>query len=475
MAFEPESIENVQREYNRVKKEIDELEPFEFEEGVTIIFDGWATMLDGKALGYITGVTGLQNCPLCGATPSKMSCQNVDFDLLDHEDILKHGLAPLHYKMRGMEFLIHLGMHSRIKTARVFKDTPNEESRNKREDDIKAGLYRELKIKVNEIRKTGGSSNTGPCAKRFFQGDPDIIAEILEIPPPLFIALRDIGNAISSNSDIDADEFQKLCDNFNEVFFTKFQKPEATTTAPRRGVPARGRGRGARRGGRRGGLDRQSQMPAPTPVQATQEQGDTEPKRPRLQRACTSSTQQTMEVDSSDSEESNSSEASSSSNNNADVPIRRGRGQIQRGRPRGTGRPRQEFVAETWYFMPSATHKVVTHGAAILRAINFPPGFMSEEPAEANNKVIRKIRETLTRKFNREVTMQDLFWRLLCNSDPLVLKELAPKRLKMRKKLPVHPNIIPLLKNRNVGSENVETDLNIDDQDSDDEINFITE
>ena len=178
MAFESESIENVVQEYNRVKKEIEELQPFELEDGVTIIFDGWATLLDGKALGYITGVTGLQNCPICGATPSKMSCQGVDFGVLDDNDILRHGLAPLHYKMRVMEFLIHLGMHSRIKVARVYKGTANEESRNNRETEIKAGLYEELKIKVNEIRKTGGTSNTGPVAKRFFQADPDFIAEL---------------------------------------------------------------------------------------------------------------------------------------------------------------------------------------------------------------------------------------------------------------------------------------------------------
>ena len=61
LSFEKETVENVRREYNRVKEEIANLLPYEFEDGVMVTVEAWATMLDGKALGYITGVTGLQN------------------------------------------------------------------------------------------------------------------------------------------------------------------------------------------------------------------------------------------------------------------------------------------------------------------------------------------------------------------------------------------------------------------------------
>ena len=47
--------------------------------------------------------------------------------------------------------------------------------------------------------------------------------------------------------------------------------------------------------------------------------------------------------------------------------------------------------------------------------------------------------------------MEDLFKRLLYVSDPLMLQAVAPKRLKERKRLPIHSNILPLLKNPDQG------------------------
>ena len=90
---------------------------------MTVSFHGWATMIDGKCLGYITGVTALQSCPLRGATLTEMSIKSSEFVLKDNEDILKHGLSPLHCKIRALKFLLHLGLHSEDKESRIQTGT----------------------------------------------------------------------------------------------------------------------------------------------------------------------------------------------------------------------------------------------------------------------------------------------------------------------------------------------------------------
>ena len=496
-----------------MKDEIEAMLPFIFEEGVSITFDGWATMIDGKVLGFINKVLAMQNCPMCNASPTKMSTRDSIYDtLVDHPDVLKHGFSPLHFKIRGMEFLIHLGMHSRIKVARCpcskvkGEKTPEQADRDERLEQIQKGLDDHLHIKVFRRDKMGGSTNSGPCAKRFFSGDPKIIAKILDIPSELFITLRDMGNAISSSFDVDPNEFEKLSERFHQCFFDNFQKPAEEAAnggrrAPRGRAPSRGR-----RGGHRAasgstaraaphnqdqedpddpepssqrptsqpprgtsttrgqpGVSRGTSVPAPqTQVQdeadeptfrRTRPVRSTAAKRPRY----TAPDSPTEMSDENPEEESNSPDSSS---NDIDELLDfmqinvRGR-RASRG---GAQRPhrRQKEKAETWYMMASTIHKVYKHGSAIIRACNFPPGLLSEEPAEANNKKIRFFREKLSRKFTRKETMTDLFYRLMYCSDPLMLQEIAPKRLRQRKKLPIHPSVASLLKHPEVDGQKSE-------------------
>lgn len=54
-----------------------------------------------------------------------------------------------------------------------------------------------------------------------------------------------------------------------------------------------------------------------------------------------------------------------------------------------------------WYYMPPTVHKVLLHGAAIIKSFIIPIGHLSEEAVEARNKDIRYYREHHTRKFSR--------------------------------------------------------------------------
>ena len=54
-----------------------------------------------------------------------------------------------------------------------------------------------------------------------------------------------------------------------------------------------------------------------------------------------------------------------------------------------------------WYPMPPAVHRVLIHGAEIIRAAKVPIGVLSEEPQESRNKDIKNYREMRARKCSR--------------------------------------------------------------------------
>ena len=73
-----------------------------------------------------------------------------------------------------------------------------------------------------------------------------------------------------------------------------------------------------------------------------------------------------------------------------------------------------------WYYMPQSLHRLLIHGASVIRNFNLPIGILSEEAQEAKNKEFKKFRESFTRKISRIKTNEDLMRRLLCSSDPLI-------------------------------------------------------
>lgn len=98
----------------------------------------------------------------------------------------------------------------------------------------------------------------------------------------------------------------------------------------------------------------------------------------------------------------------------------------------------QEYCAETrnlyltlysWYIMPVTLHKILVHGAEIIRNCVIPIGQMSEEASEAQNKLIRKIRLGHTCKISRVRTNLDLMKYILVSSDPYItLLNKMPKK-----------------------------------------------
>lgn len=56
-----------------------------------------------------------------------------------------------------------------------------------------------------------------------------------------------------------------------------------------------------------------------------------------------------------------------------------------------------------WYRMPPTLHKLLLHGHEVIQRSQFPIGHLSEEPQEALNKEILRMRRNHTRKCSRYI------------------------------------------------------------------------
>lgn len=85
-----------------------------------------------------------------------------------------------------------------------------------------------------------------------------------------------------------------------------------------------------------------------------------------------------------------------------------------------------------WFYMPTTVHKLLIHSARIIETSCFPIAQMSKKAQESCNKYIKKYRQEFARKSSRIKNMEDVFYRLLVSSDPLItsIRKLTTKKIK---------------------------------------------
>ena len=83
-----------------------------------------------------------------------------------------------------------------------------------------------------------------------------------------------------------------------------------------------------------------------------------------------------------------------------------------------------------WANITPTLHKVLAHAPDIISTFNNGLGLeqLSEEGLEASNKLIRRYRERLSRKFSFEDSIKYVFTRMLCQSDPVLILNRRMKR-----------------------------------------------
>ena len=103
-----------------------------------------------------------------------------------------------------------------------------------------------------------------------------------------------------------------------------------------------------------------------------------------------------------------------------------------------------------WHPMTPTTHKILIHGATVIRNSILPIGELSEEAQEARNKDFRKFRESFSRKMDRKSTNEDILNMLLISSDPVIGKYRKQPRTK---KNMLHQDALELLAESDISSE----------------------
>lgn len=125
-----------------------------------------------------------------------------------------------------------------------------------------------------------------------------------------------------------------------------------------------------------------------------------------------------------------------------------------------------------WYYMPSSVHKLLIHGAEIVKHFGLMPiGKLSEEAAEARNKDFKRIREHHSRKFSRVATNEDIFNGFLISSDPYISSIRPVLRQPSKNRLTEDMKCLLLIDDMREDKENIEfVDVNTSmiDSDSDD-------
>lgn len=92
--------------------------------------------------------------------------------------------------------------------------------------------------------------------------------------------------------------------------------------------------------------------------------------------------------------------------------------------------------------MPSTVHKILVHGAEVIKSAILPIGQLSEEAMEARNKDLRNYREHHTRKTSRCENNEDLLHALLVSSDPVISSKTP---VTLRKSKPFPPDVLNLI------------------------------
>lgn len=122
-----------------------------------------------------------------------------------------------------------------------------------------------------------------------------------------------------------------------------------------------------------------------------------------------------------------------------------------------------------WYNMPSSVHKLLLHGADIIKSAVLPIGMFSEEALESRNKDFRRYREFQTRKFSRTVTMTDLLHTLLYTSDPLISSKSRCTNARLYNVKAINRDVVQLLSEPILADKNMNEEEEGDDEDDDED------
>ena len=123
-------------------------------------------MHDQKVTNAVCNNNAQCNCPLCGATPTiviKNAEGKKPLPPVKKQSYRKLGLSQLHFGMRSMENICKMGFNGGFRLYSATKASGNQAKRDLREKRFSAKTRQETGLRLFEVRKDGGTSNTGAC------------------------------------------------------------------------------------------------------------------------------------------------------------------------------------------------------------------------------------------------------------------------------------------------------------------------
>lgn len=125
IAIEKETEDTVMAEKNRLNNEVEQLQSHCFllpnGKRVTVDFNAYFTMIDGKCLNFVFDNAATTRCPVCYLSMDNFN-KECDWNVEVPTSNLKHGLANLHCEIKALEQLIKLSCRLLLQTWTVRKE-----------------------------------------------------------------------------------------------------------------------------------------------------------------------------------------------------------------------------------------------------------------------------------------------------------------------------------------------------------------
>ena len=213
--FRRETDETLEVEISRLQDEINNLQPLQTSDDVTVRYCVHFTMLDQKVMNHIHRGSS-QRCPLCLATP--MDFMNVTrVFTAKPEAVAQLCLSILHFGPRSMENLFNIGFNQLFqKFQRRRNNTSDYFLRALMKQKILASYLKDFGWKIFKPGN-GGTSNTGNMARNVFKNSI-YLAEQIGVDEDLVHRIHMVWIALASGEHLCADKFGRYCEDTIKLY-----------------------------------------------------------------------------------------------------------------------------------------------------------------------------------------------------------------------------------------------------------------
>ena len=225
-------------EFDRIKTEIQGLQPWKFSNRVTVNFRIWNSMNDTKEVNDMVDVSGATKCPVCSKCHSQwIHCydSNGDFDETLHEPIPLNeavfeelAASITHFGINAFKHLYNLSLRMHLSHRNGYNIDWAVER------DLVNARKTCLQDRFNEIllldfMTNTGSTMTGNAARTAFN-HPDFTAENFEVHIDIVKGLRNVWIALRAPFKIDPDLFKAYCRRLRKRYYELYSWGELNVT-----------------------------------------------------------------------------------------------------------------------------------------------------------------------------------------------------------------------------------------------------